>query len=224
MVAGAKKLSETGHDLYFLTLTCRGKDMPLEEAQRDYLKWTKRLLDNARITAKRNGQYWSYAQVTERQERGHPHSHLMITFCPNDVVPYNKGDILKYRVGDKVIDVEARHDGLHSEWLVNACQLAGLGPMVSLSKVNSAIAVGIYAAKYFFKEAMTTQWPKNWRRVRYTNNWPKLPKYPSPLAFPLIKIQDWKRMEDLGVTVYADSEHTLNAAYSRLITCVVYND
>lgn len=217
IVAGAKKLNEQGHSLYFLTLTCRGRDMALDEAEKGYMQWTNRLLTNARIKASREKQHWAYAQVTERQQRGHPHSHIITTFCPGDVFHYGPGVSLPN-------GAKAKHEGLYSDWLVASCVSAGLGPMADLSYINNAVAVAVYAAKYFFKEAMSTEWPKKWRRVRYSHSWPKLPKYPSPLAFPLVKYADWKRMEDLGVTVYADSEHTLNAAYSRLITCVVLPD
>lgn len=214
IVAGAKQLAEGGHSLFFLTLTCRGRDMGLDEAEAGYMQWTNRLLTNARTRAKRDRQHWAYAQVTERQDRGHPHSHIIITFCPGDVFHYGPGVSLPN-------GATAKHEGLYSDWLVASAVSAGLGPMVDLSYIRSAVAVAVYAAKYFFKDAMSTQWPKGWRRVRYSHSWPKLPTYPSPLAFPLVKLADWKRMEDLGVTVYADSEHTLNAAYSRLITCVV---
>ena len=214
IVAGAKKLSEEGQNLYFLTLTCRGRDMALDDAEKGYMQWCNRLLTNARKCAKRDGWEWYYACVTERQERGHPHSHIMVSFCPSDAIGYTTG-------ADLPNGIQARHDGLYSQWLVDACVSAGLGPMTDLSAINSVVGVAVYAAKYFFKDAMSTRWPKGWRRVRYSQSWPKLPAYPSSLAFPLVRIADWKRMEDLGRMVYADCEATLNAAYARLITCVV---
>lgn len=214
IVAGAKRLSEEGHSLYFLTLTCRGRDMALDEAEKGYMQWCNRLLTNARKCAKRDGWEWFYACVTERQERGHPHSHIMVSFCPSDAVSYSEGALLPNGAVGK-------HQGLFSEWLVSACVSAGLGPMCDLSEIRSVVGVAIYAAKYFFKDAMSTEWPKGWRRVRYSRSWPKLPKYPSPLAFPLVRLEDWKRVQDLDRVVYADSEYTLQAAYARLITCVV---
>lgn len=213
MVAGAKEIDSQGHPLYFLTLTCRGKEMGLDEAEAGYMQWTNRFLTNARKCAKRDGWEWYYAQVTERQQRGHPHSHLMVSFCPKDGIGYSVGAELPN-------GAISRHEGIYSQWLVDACVSAGLGPMADLSAVKSVVGVAVYAAKYFFKDAMSTEWPKGWRRVRYSHSWPKLPKHPSPLAFPLVKIQDWQRMQDLGLIVFADSEHTLEAAYSRLITCV----
>jgi len=217
IVAGAKKLSEAGESLYFLTLTCRGRDLELETANRDYMLWTNRLLTNARKVCKKLGNIWAYAQVTERQKRGHPHSHIMITFCPADVQEHGKGAELPN-------GATAKHDTLYSQWLVDSCVSAGLGPMTDLSYVNSAVGVAVYAAKYFFKEAVSTQWPKNWRRVRYSQSWPKLPKYEAILAFPLVKLSDWHKMEALERVVYADSAATLQAAQARLITCVVHKE
>ena len=214
IVAGAKRIDEQGYPLYFLTLTCRGRDMALNDAEEGYGQWTNTLLTNARVKAKREGWHWAYAQVTERQERGHPHSHVMLSYCPSDAHSYGVGALLPNGAVGK-------HEGLYSDWLVASCESAGLGPMCDLSVVNSVVGVAVYAAKYFFKEAMSTQWPKGWRRVRYSHSWPKLPKYATSLAFPLVKYADWQRMQDLNMTVYADSEHTLSAAYSRLITCVV---
>jgi len=224
VVVGAKAIAEQGQSLYFLTLTCRGADLPLEDAQANYLKWTNTFLTNCRKNCKQQGVPYYAAQVTERQKRLHPHSHIITTFCPDDVVEYGEGALLDYHTDQGVITTAARHEGLYSAWAVKNAQSAGLGPMCDLSYVRSPVGVAVYAAKYFFKDAMTTTWPKGWRRVRYSQNWPKLPQYKSPLAFPLVKIADWHRMEALGMTVYADSQQTLEAAYSRLIGCVTYKE
>jgi len=77
IVNGAKLLGET-HALYFYTFTCRGKTLPIHKAQKDYLLWTNRLLSNMRAMCRKEGGTWAYVQVTERQKRGHPHSHLIM--------------------------------------------------------------------------------------------------------------------------------------------------
>lgn len=215
MVQGARELAAMGESLFFLTLTCRGRDLDLETADREYMTWTNRLLTAARAKNKRAKIAWFYAQVTERQQRGAPHSHLIITFCPDDVIEYATGAPVPN-------GVTARHDTLYSPWLTGACVRAGLGPMVDLSAINNPVAVAVYAAKYMFKDAMTTEWPKGWRRVRYSQSWPKLPDRKPSEAFPLVRLADWRRMEATGRTVWADSNMTLEAAYARAITCVVY--
>lgn len=213
IVHGAKELAAAGHALYFITLTCRGADMPLAEANRDYLKWTNRLLTNCRTAAKRQGKEWHYVQVTERQKRLHPHSHIITTFSPTDAEPARTGD----RLASGAI---AKRDCLNSKWLVDACVSAGLGRMVDISSIGSPIAVAVYVGKYLFKAAINTEWPKGWRRIRYSRSWPKMPERKPEIAFPLVTYADWLRMEALGMTVYADSEATLEAAYARRVTCV----
>lgn len=215
MVEGARQLAKDGHALYFMTLTCRGADMPLATANAECMKWTNRLLTNCRTDQKRRKGAWFYAQVTERQQRGHPHSHLITTFRPKDAISVPTGAKL-------ASGALAKRECLDSAWLVNACTLAGLGRMVDLTEIRSPVAVAVYVAKYLFKDALQTTWPKNWKRIRYSQSWPKLQRQKPAVAFPLLKLSDWQRMENLGMTVHADSEVTLEMAYARAITCVVY--
>lgn len=69
IVEGCKKLSER-YQLWFITITCRGKEMTAQEADENYGYWTNRLLDMWRLQSKRTHQTWAYVQVTERQKRG----------------------------------------------------------------------------------------------------------------------------------------------------------
>jgi len=41
---------------------------------------------------------------------------------------------------------------------------------------------------------MHTTWPKGWRRVRYSQSWPKLPDGMSSEAFPILRAFDWQRV------------------------------
>lgn len=213
IVNGAHELNAQGTKLYFLTITCRGKECSLDEAEADYGKWTNRFLTNARKRCKKQGDPWSYAQVTERQKRLLPHSHFATSFCPDDAQPFAEGSILPN-------GRTAKHDCLWSEWLRAANVAAGLGIECDLSAVREAVAVAIYQAKYMFKSAMTTEWPRGWRRVRYSQSWPQLPRQKAEVAFPLVHYSDWLKMAALEMTVYADSAVTLEAAYARQIMCV----
>jgi hypothetical protein len=207
-------LSDAGRSLFFWTLTCRGADMPLAEAEENYLKWTNRLLTAARQKAKRGGDFWAYVQVTERQKRQHPHSHLIATFAPDDSIPYKKGERLPN--GRK-----AKHDCLWSEWFRGANVKAGLGIECDLSRIENAAAVAVYVSKYLFKESMSTRFQKNWRRVRYSHNYPKLPATKNESAFPLVKYADWLKMDALGLIVHADTYATYERALANRIFCVV---
>jgi len=211
---GAAVLAGQAMPLYFWTLTCRGKDMPLETAEKEYLRWTDKLLTAARNKATRAGGYWCYAQVTERQKRQHPHSHLISSYCPEDARSVCKGERLPNGRMTK-------HDTLWSEWFVGANARAGLGTECEISLIHEPEAVAVYVSKYLFKDAITTHWPKGWKRIRYSNSWPKLPERVVMDAFPLIRAADWRKMENLGVTVHTDSYDTYYAALLRECLCVV---
>lgn len=214
IVDGARKLHESGHILYFWTLTCRGKEMPLETAESEYLVWTNRLFTAARTKASRAGAFWSYVQVTERQARGHPHSHVISTYSPPDAVEYGEGSLLP---SGRI----ASHDTLWSEWFRSANVAAGLGQECDLTLIRNPVAVAVYVSKYLFKDSMTTRFEKGWRRIRYAQSFPRLPELKNDFAFPVVKLEDWKRMQALGLPVQADSLYTYHAALARLITCVL---
>jgi len=191
IVAGAREISKT-YPLYFFTITCRGKEMSLDEAENNYLKWTNRLLSRLRVSTKRAGGKWFYASVTERQERLHPHSHYITTYCPPDGILVKKGQTKRFYQGQPPIT--ATHDTLQSEVVELACTECGLGYQYDLSRVESVEAGSRYMAKYLFKAGIfETVWPKGWKRVRYSNNWPKLPKV-STDAFILIDWMAWSRL------------------------------
>lgn len=214
IVQGARQLSDEGRTLYFWTLTCRGSDMPLATAEAEYLKWTNRLLTAARTKCSRSGGFWAYVQVTERQKRLHPHSHLICTYAPDDCIPYLKGETLPN--GRK-----AKHACLWSEWFRAANIKAGLGAECDLTIIENAVAVAVYVSKYLFKDSMTTKFQKGWRRLRYARKFPALPEPKNVEAFPLVTIHDWQRMDALNMTVRADSEFTYQAALARGIYCVI---
>jgi len=214
MVNGAETIEGQGRQMYFWTLTCRGKEMSKSEAERGYLGWTNALLNVARNRANRAGDYWAYVAVTERQRRGHPHSHMITTYLPPDHFPFAKGDRLPN-------GRRARRDCIWSEWFRAANFKAGLGAECDISAVQSAAAVSRYVAKYLFKQTTLDVWPKGWKRVRYSQNWPKLPEVSNPTAFPVITFYDWQRVFDLREPVRADSINTYAAAQARGVFNVV---
>jgi hypothetical protein len=219
IVAGSRKLAET-HQLYFFTITCRGSDCTLEDAEANYLVWTNKLLTRLRTESKRAGKMWAYASVTERQDRLHPHSHYITTYCPDDVVFVAEGQSKNYCTSGEVFP--AKHDTLQSYKLETACVDCGLGRQYDLSRVQNFEAGSRYMAKYLFKENIfTTKWPKGWRRVRYSQGWPKLPEIKGE-AFPLIKKPDWWRLSRVAVSVvtkddYAKKRATVELAHSDVL-------
>lgn len=214
IVEGAKKLREAGHTLFFVTLTCVGKELDVKTSDDAYLTWTNRLLSTWRARTKKDDQYWCYVQVTERQKRGAAHSHMITTCYPTDAKAYKKGSLLPN-------GSYAKHDCLFSLWFMKKNISAGLGKMTDCTKIESAVGVAVYVSKYLFKEAQQTLWPKGWKRVRYSHNWPKLEDKSNPDAFPVIRYNDWLKVKALGVAVHADTNDTYETALARLITNVV---
>jgi len=184
MINGVKILSET-QSQFFVTITCRGKDTTRKDALKNYAMWTNKLLTSCRTKASRAKEHWAYVQVTELQKRGHPHSHMITTWKPDDAIPYSKGD----RLPNGRI---AARDGLWSNWFRAANTKAGLGIECDISIVQSPIAVATYIAKYLFKDLQVTEFPPNWRRIRYSRNYPKLPAIENLDAYPLLTPQHWR--------------------------------
>jgi len=211
MVMGCRELAQD-HELYFITLTCRGRELSLEDSQANYLEWTNRLLTALRTRAKRDGKPWHYVQVTERQQRGHPHSHMMTTFYPHDL---REGNRKSWKHSGGLL-VSENVPASRSDWLQERCISAGLGDQYDISKVRDAEAASRYVAKYLFKPTIfQTHWPKKWRRIRYSRSFPKLPETEIE-AFPLIKKSDWRRLARLAVVVTPDSPVSHNRCLEML--------
>ena len=189
IIEGCREIAKK-HAIYFITLTCRGADLSLSEAEDGYYSWTNRLLTACRTRAKREKQFWTYVQVTERQQRGHPHSHVLTTWRPHDLY---LGTVDKWQMINGC-RTRVEVDALRSDWLKERCISAGLGDQYDISKVDSVEGASRYVAKYLFKESMfTTIWRKGWKRVRYAQSFPKLPAMKTD-AMPLVTEDDWQAL------------------------------
>lgn len=186
IVSGAREIAQNRPNLWFLTITCRGAELSIADAEKGYLEWTNRFLDAARAKCKRDKQDWFYVQVTERQKRKHPHSHILTSFDVGDTRLDWLAD-WKMRKCGLVNEWKA---GLRSDWLARAVVNAGLGQQYDISIVHSVEAASRYIAKYLFKDSLLTVWPKGWKRVRYSQNWPKLEKTTDVKAIPLVNDGD----------------------------------
>lgn len=219
IVYGVHELSLSHKALYFQTITCRGREMGKGEADAHYLEWTNRLLDSYRARVKSKGGHWCYVQVTERQKRGHPHSHFLTTFEPSDL-EVRKVINWKRRGGDLVSEEVEK---LGSAWLHTAIVRSGLGEQYDISLVRNEAAAARYVAKYMFKQSnFTTDWPKGWRRVRYSQSFPKLPELKTD-AFVLRTWQDWDALgRKAAVVIPRDQEVEEYAAWKLFkFDCIV---
>lgn len=210
MVYGAETLQKQGHTLYFITLTCRGSGMSIEQAESDYYKWTTRLLNASRNDTRRRHGAWHYCQVTERQKRLHPHSHLISTFLPKDA-----------RTSFKVLPGGQRREVILSDWFEARCVSAGLGHIYEITEVRSAKGVASYVAKYLFKDAMSTKWPKGWRRIRYSRSWPRETKTNIDDGWALLNKVDWLRVKQLQRTIRTSSPCVYNDALDNRLSTVI---
>jgi hypothetical protein len=208
IVYGAEKLSEK-HKLYFWTLTCRGRELSLKDAEENYYAWTNVLLTNARTKAKRANLYWAYVQVTERQKktRAHPHSHCITSFLPDDAVGTTD------RLGRTVYV---------SRWFSAANDTAGLGNQHRISKIDSPEAVSRYVAKYLFKDSAKDVFPPKWKRVRYSQNYPKPPEVAPDFSLVLRTRREWDKVGTMPVIWKMTDMNTAEYARHRIGNVVVY--
>jgi len=211
IVVGTQKIAET-HPIFFLTLTCRGKEVSAADADLHYYEWTNRFLDAARVKARREKKDWIYAQVTERQKRGHPHSHVLTTFDPGDLLPGFRDN---WKTVGGVL-VNQPKPCLRSEWIAAQCIRSGLGDQYDISRAKTPAGVSRYVAKYMFKDSMFgATWPEHWRRVRYSQSFPKLPDRESN-AFVLLSNADWDKLAGLAIFVTTEDEQVKREALYRL--------
>lgn len=197
IVEGCRTLAKNGN-LFFITITCKGRGLGVKEAEANYLTWTNRLLDACRQRCKRSGGKWYYVQVTERQKRSHPHSHILTTFNPGDAVEGTKESWITDREGKRKKQQVAC---LRSEWLQGAVVRSGLGKQYDISCVETVEGASRYVAKYLFKDSIfTTDWPKGWKRVRYSQSFPKLAERKTD-AFVLLQHADWYKLAEKAVVV-----------------------
>lgn len=212
IVNGCAEIIQQGHALNFITITTRGAGLSVAEAEENYLLWTNRLLTNLRTKTARHGGYWCYVQVTERQKRRHPHSHILTTFNPDDAIEGVKENWITARDGLREIEYV---DALRSDKIQEAVCRSGLGEQYDFSRVREHGAVARYVGKYLFKSSLLTAWPKGWKRVRYSQNWPKA-TLETGNGFVLFSWRDWQKLAKKAVWVTCDTESTFDYASRKL--------
>ena len=212
MVEGCRLLAET-HDLYFITITCKGKEISHEYAEENYGKWTNRLLDACRIKSKREDGQWHYVQVTERQKRLHPHSHFITTYAPPGIT-YKVVRYKKDKESGQSRKIVSTH--IRSDWFEGQIKKSGLGEQYDISVVESAEGASRYVAKYLFKPAIfTADWPKGWKRIRYSHSFPDIPIRETN-AIVLLTQEDWYRLAERTVLVTVSNLDDYQEASNRL--------
>lgn len=188
IVSGIRELALTT-PIYFATITAPGGELTADEADEQWPLWSNRLFSSWRARTKAKGGKWCYVAVTERQKRGHAHFHLLTTANPQDLY---LGHVWKERTASLYIPKQSREIALRSDWLQNAIIKAGFGSQYDISIASSIEGTSRYVAKYLFKPSIfEDQWPKKWKRVRYSQNFPRLPERKTD-AFVLLSDDDWR--------------------------------
>lgn len=212
MVSGCRELAKD-HALYFLTITCRGKEISHEYADQHYGKWTNRFLDGCRAQSKRENRNWYYVQVTERQKRLHPHSHFITSFLPKDAVPHEYVKRKKAEDGKWIRRLVCEYK---SEWIQTALIRSGLGVQYDITRVSDAEAASRYVAKYLFKPTIfETSWPKGWKRIRYSQSFPKQEETESK-AIVLLTREDWVSLSELAVVISVPDLDTYQTVTTKM--------
>lgn len=98
---------------------------------------------------------------------------------------------------------------LSSRWWKDAARECGLGYMADERPIEAIGGAVQYVTKYVTKSIEDTKWPLRWRRVRVSNNWPKLPPAPEPEGWYFSPVegnrasqQEAERLTNQGYTVY----------------------
>lgn len=212
IVAGIRQLA-TISPIFFVTVTCRGKELTTDEADKNYPLWNNRLFSAWRARTKSKGGQWHYVAVTERQTRGHAHSHILTTADPGDLY---LGHVFKERLPSLYIPENAREIALRSDWFARAVVSAGFGSQYDISIASSPEGASRYVAKYLFKPSIfEDKWPKSWKRVRYSHSFPKLPEVKTD-AFVLISETDWNWLGRRASIVEVNDNETLLDVRFRL--------
>lgn len=212
IIEGCRTLAKD-QPIYFLTITCAGRRLGIREAEKSYLEWTNRFLDACRQKCKRSGGEWYYVQVTERQTRKHPHSHILTTFNVGDLHLRRSEKWITDRNGRKL---PSQNLSLGSDWLQKQVLRSGLGREYDISVVETVEGASRYVAKYLFKTSIfTTTWPKGWKRVRYSQSFPKLPERETT-AFVLLEHADWYKLASKAVVVNAIGYDAFAEARSQM--------
>lgn len=219
IVEGIRQLSNgdesanNGNHMWFITITTRGQGLSVADAHAGYNLWNNRLFTALRKDARKRGITWEYVTVTEHQKRGHPHSHMLTTYYPDDLRGGTRKQFFLDNDGKRrVKEVYA----LLSDYLQERCVSAGFGKVYDISYVESEEGCSRYVAKYLFKDALRDHdYPKGWRRVRYSQGFPKLPKRETN-AFVVMEPEHWEKLFNVARVVSPDDALTYAMARARV--------
>jgi len=199
---GMEALEQRGVPMWLYTFTTKGSGLSIKSAMDTFYSGCNRLFSRLRADAKRRDLPWHYYGVTELQKRGHPHLHALMSYHPADLRPGRRARFVTRPDGSRGREYV---DCLLSDYVWRSVQDAGLGKIYDIREVYDARGAVVYLGKYLFKDTIHTRWPKGWRRIRVSREWPGQSKQPSA-AFPLRNERDWYKLAKSSMLVIAEDE------------------
>lgn len=140
---GAMEIAAEGRELRFVTLTSKPYATPNMSIYFFKLNWPKLVRRAAYHTKKVNGQSWAFLLIPEQHKTGRLHCHM----------------------------IASTH--LKSKWWKDNANSTGFGYMAKSDEIDHPAKVAGYVVKYLAKSVEFQYWPKGFRRVRTSRNWPK---------------------------------------------------
>lgn len=143
---GTMILTMEGQRIQFVTLTSRPYATPttgLYFLKENWPKLNRTMRYHTNVWTKNAGLKWSYFMVPEKHKSGVVHCHLLASTL------YNTNKSWKEFAFD-----------------------AGFGWRVDVQGLTNPEQAASYVAKYLHKGHGAENWPRNFRRVRKSNNWP----------------------------------------------------
>lgn len=223
IIEGARSLQTLNPEMYMLTLTCKGNE-DLTTSEANFGKNTAQFWDALRIQAKRNKKQLAYVAITERQTRGHPHIHAITNYAPPDTIGIvdnydlyceqvlNLRDDIPIemwfnpeRLRDENNDLVLDWRQCWSSYAALQSVRSGLGVQTRIALIDAIEGASRYIAKYLFKALQDEKFPKHWKRVRYSQSWPKLEKPEATSAFVVLSRWDWWLVRDYAETFQTNS-------------------
>jgi hypothetical protein len=140
---------------------------------------------NLRKRAKRLQNGMAYAMIPERQKNGRIHVHAL------------------------------SDSHLGTRWWKDNGAEVGLGWRNEEEPVRDLWKAAYYANKYLNKETATTAWPKGFRRVRCSRNWPKLTKQKLPGSWSIRPVEWDVALADLIDNLERQRYHCLRVDHAQ---------
>jgi hypothetical protein len=143
---GSSLITSEGQELQFVTLTSRGYATPNKSVyffKENFPKLRKRIADKTNAFQHSTGHKFAYFCVPERHKSGVLHAHMIV----------------------------ATHVCAKSIWKRDAHE-TGFGYIIDIQEMITPLLAAEYVSKYLHKGIGAEVWPKGFRRVRHSQNWP----------------------------------------------------